>query len=102
MVFFFNDPPPSEIFTLPLPAALPISTAAPPAEPPRGVRFLPGGLDEETWPAAVAEAVRRIVAGRLDKVVLAREDRKSTRLNSSHANISHAVFCLKTIRKRSQ
>src|SRR3712207_7572280 len=23
------------------------------------------------------------------------EDRKSTRLNSSHANISHAVFCLK-------
>src|SRR3712207_7664206 len=25
-------------------------------------------------------------------------DRKSTRLNSSHANISYAVFCLKTIR----
>src|SRR3712207_8794611 len=25
----------------------------------------------------------------------AREDRKSTRLNSSHANISYAVFCLK-------
>src|SRR3712207_8857029 len=25
-----------------------------------------------------------------------REDRKSTRLNSSHANISYAVFCLKT------
>src|SRR3712207_7631346 len=24
-----------------------------------------------------------------------REDRKSTRLNSSHANISYAVFCLK-------
>src|SRR3712207_8127889 len=24
------------------------------------------------------------------------QDRKSTRLNSSHANISHAVFCLKT------
>src|SRR3712207_8626567 len=24
-----------------------------------------------------------------------RKDRKSTRLNSSHANISHAVFCLK-------
>src|SRR3712207_8461798 len=24
------------------------------------------------------------------------EDRKSTRLNSSHANISYAVFCLKT------
>src|SRR3712207_8354864 len=27
--------------------------------------------------------------------VLQREDRKSTRLNSSHANISYAVFCLK-------
>src|SRR3712207_8334833 len=27
-------------------------------------------------------------------------DRKSTRLNSSHANISYAVFCLKTIKTR--
>src|SRR5947209_8891492 len=30
----------------------------------------------------------------------AREDRKSTRLNSSHANISYAVFCLKKKRDR--
>src|SRR3712207_7873181 len=29
------------------------------------------------------------------KVTLAGRDRKSTRLNSSHANISYAVFCLK-------
>src|SRR3712207_8307894 len=29
--------------------------------------------------------------------VVARLDRKSTRLNSSHANISYAVFCLKKI-----
>src|SRR3712207_8358201 len=28
-----------------------------------------------------------------------RQDRKSTRLNSSHANISYAVFCLKKKRK---
>src|SRR3712207_7979461 len=28
-------------------------------------------------------------------VVVGRQDRKSTRLNSSHANISYAVFCLK-------
>src|SRR3712207_8982240 len=28
-----------------------------------------------------------------------REDRKSTRLNSSHANISYAVFCLKKKKK---
>src|SRR3712207_7285788 len=29
-----------------------------------------------------------------------REDRKSTRLNSSHANISYAVFCLKKKTKK--
>src|SRR3712207_6884066 len=29
-----------------------------------------------------------------------REDRKSTRLNSSHANISYAVFCLKKKKKQ--
>src|SRR3712207_7620590 len=28
-----------------------------------------------------------------------RQDRKSTRLNSSHANISYAVFCLKKKKK---
>src|SRR3712207_7447996 len=32
---------------------------------------------------------------RRDGLVAACEDRKSTRLNSSHANISYAVFCLK-------
>src|SRR3712207_7958161 len=31
----------------------------------------------------------------LQRRVREREDRKSTRLNSSHANISYAVFCLK-------
>src|SRR3712207_8149322 len=34
-------------------------------------------------------------AGRLDPMRLTTLDRKSTRLNSSHANISYAVFCLK-------
>src|SRR3712207_8734256 len=33
--------------------------------------------------------------GAVDVVRPAFEDRKSTRLNSSHANISYAVFCLK-------
>src|SRR3712207_7894390 len=32
-------------------------------------------------------------------VLRARQDRKSTRLNSSHANISYAVFCLKKKKK---
>src|SRR3712207_7686163 len=41
--------------------------------------------------AAGAVDVRRAQA---DELLLAR-DRKSTRLNSSHANISYAVFCLK-------
>src|SRR3712207_7486724 len=34
-------------------------------------------------------------AGLVDDISIARADRKSTRLNSSHANISYAVFCLK-------
>src|SRR5207249_8790629 len=45
---------------------------------------------------------RRVLAGGLhgrlvgaDRVLPAPEDRKSTRLNSSHVSISYAVFCLK-------
>src|SRR3712207_8823585 len=41
-------------------------------------------------PAILAPAARAFLAA------IADEDRKSTRLNSSHANISYAVFCLKT------
>src|SRR3712207_7446644 len=49
---------------------------------------MPGvdGLD------AVAD-VRRVLPGQV--VLMLTRDRKSTRLNSSHANISYAVFCLK-------
>src|SRR3712207_7950781 len=46
----------------------------------------------------VRRAVARVGRGRGGVGVLARHpgaDRKSTRLNSSHANISYAVFCLK-------
>src|SRR3712207_6934495 len=42
----------------------------------------------------IREIVERHDRGR-NKLVLASLDRKSTRLNSSHANISYAVFCLK-------
>src|SRR3712207_7650272 len=57
---------------------------------------------------AAAGAQRDVVLGDLValgevgiEVVLAVEDRdrKSTRLNSSHANISYAVFCLKKKKK---
>src|SRR3712207_8977410 len=44
--------------------------------------------DESGWSAAL-QVADRAGCGRL------RPDRKSTRLNSSHANISYAVFCLK-------
>src|SRR3712207_7602536 len=37
-----------------------------------------------------------------EAIALARTDRKSTRLNSSHANISYAVFCLKKKKKSMQ
>src|SRR3712207_7240054 len=47
----------------------------------------PGGDDGERGPAP-----RQV---HLDQGDGAGEDRKSTRLNSSHANISYAVFCLK-------
>src|SRR3712207_7825488 len=38
---------------------------------------------------------RRLVPGVSTIAIVTDEDRKSTRLNSSHANISYAVFCLK-------
>src|SRR3712207_8303143 len=46
-------------------------------------------LDGATWPPA-------LVPERLGMST----DRKSTRLNSSHANISYAVFCLKKKKKQ--
>src|SRR3712207_7741130 len=68
-------------------------------------------LDAELMAAvgAIADEVRRRgdaalveYAARFDGVIMeaselrvGEEDRKSTRLNSSHANISYAVFCLK-------
>src|SRR3712207_7989097 len=39
--------------------------------------------------------------GLKENVIVGRLDRKSTRLNSSHANISYAVFCLKKKKRKS-
>src|SRR3712207_7612700 len=59
--------------------------------------------EEEAGPDPLLEAAvrgrARAEAGRIQRLPLApcpqhEEDRKSTRLNSSHANISYAVFCL--------
>src|SRR3712207_8295613 len=46
-------------------------------------------------PSAGTVRVRGQDVAALDPVRLRRSDRKSTRLNSSRANISYAVFCLK-------
>src|SRR2546430_9244841 len=71
--FFLKNPAPPEIYPLPLHAALPTC---------QGVEVEPIGL-------ALAEPAPGGVPDRVDP------DRKSTRLNSSHSQISYAVFCLK-------
>src|SRR3712207_8052669 len=87
-VFFFNDTATTEIYTLSLHDALPISRR--PVEPDvgqvpqQGVGCRARGASRPT--DGVADPDHLAVVG---------EDRKSTRLNSSHANISYAVFCLK-------
>src|SRR2546430_4346119 len=69
--FFFNDTATTEIYTLSLHDALPIFQV-------REIDLDPGDLcDASLAPAKNAR------------------DRKSTRLNSSHSQISYAVFCLK-------
>src|SRR5947209_11807500 len=71
-------PGPSEIYTLSLHDALPISVLAR-IDQCRGCHYFD--------PTFVPD-------GRLLAIVKDGSDRKSTRLNSSHANISYAVFCL--------
>src|SRR2546426_4276194 len=78
--FFFNDTATTEIYTLSLHDALPISLRP---RPP-GLRVAGSCRGSEEGGAAL----RRLRAA-------ARLDRKSTRLNSSHLVISYAVFCLK-------
>src|SRR3712207_7442671 len=62
---------------------------------------VPGPLDHHlhaVLPGDVGELAQRPQLGELRLVVGVRDgsgDWKSTRLNSSHANISYAVFCLK-------
>src|SRR5690349_21972175 len=82
-LFFFNDTATTEIYTLSLHDALPILDLH------RG---------EEEAAAVGKRADRRRGGGRARRIELA-EDRKSTRLNSSHVEISYAVFCLKKKKK---
>src|SRR2546430_14074174 len=82
--FFFNDTATTEIYTLSLHDALPISHGCFRLETLRVLR-----KQAQKW--SIKAAGRVFPAG----------DRKSTRLNSSHSQISYAVFCLKKKKKKS-
>src|SRR2546430_5768301 len=82
MLFFFNDTATTEIYTLSLHDALPIS---------RAVALL--GRQSRRCAMKNRWFNAPEVSGRSSSSVTI--DRKSTRLNSSHSQISYAVFCLK-------
>src|SRR3712207_8420931 len=86
MFFFFNDTATTEIYTLSLHDALPICRVQ------RRTGGARSGWASASWPPRPTrwEASQAAAAA-----ASADRDRKSTRLNSSHANISYAVFCLK-------
>src|SRR3712207_9079499 len=89
-VFFFNDTATTEIYTLSLHDALPISHDH------RPFREAAGGGGPAAGHARGRAGDARHPAGLRSRRLRGRHaDRKSTRLNSSHANISYAVFCLK-------
>src|SRR5688572_30982889 len=83
--FFFNDTATTEIYTLSLHDALPISI-----DPP---------LQGEV-PIPIHSPVFPLPAGEGRPGISSYLDRKSTRLNSSHSQISYAVFCLKKKKKK--
>src|SRR3712207_8410833 len=98
IIFFFNDTATTEIYTLSLHDALPIYVGAANGEGERAgdgpEHDHEGGQLDDGREQAEREAEG---AGGEEAEV----DRKSTRLNSSHANISYAVFCLKKKNKKS-
>src|SRR2546422_7606704 len=89
--FFFNDTATTEIYTLSLHDALPISGGQQPRHPPRRV---PPHAPDRAGVREHADQDADDVARPGDR------DRKSTRLNSSHGYISYAVFCLKKKKKK--
>src|SRR3712207_8668976 len=85
MLFFFNDTATTEIYTLSLHDALPISSTS--------------STGSTASASSTGRRRDRLRRGRTGSVSISSSDRKSTRLNSSHANISYAVFCLKKKKK---
>src|SRR5438477_7191469 len=85
--FFFNDTATTEIYTLSLHDALPISLFSNVAGD--------AVFTSEDVPTIYEVPLRLHDEGLDDKICELLKDRKSTRLNSSHMSISYAVFCLK-------
>src|SRR2546430_17156166 len=88
--FFFNDTATTEIYTLSLHDALPIWCTI-------LISTLAGSegrvTERESWRLKEGVCVR--TGACCATILLEAQDRKSTRLNSSHSQISYAVFCLK-------
>src|SRR5689334_24543927 len=93
--FFFIDAAANEIYTLSLHDALPICRIA--AHLPQRLDTLGQQEGARTHPGS---GQRRLCAGMA--ATDDDQDRKSTRLNSSHSSISYAVFCLKKKKKLSR
>src|SRR5256885_12065403 len=91
--FFFNDTATTEIYTLSLHDALPISVRVDGYK--RGARRVDDLETDNARLVCIFGQLRALQS--LDQIVelSPRQDRKSTRLNSSHLVISYAVFCLK-------
>src|SRR5260221_11509738 len=88
VVVFFNDTATTEIYTLSLHDALPISRVdIGPVAATVGVLFW-------SWLWGAIGLLLAVPLTAFVKLVAARRDRKSTRLNSSHTAISYAAFCL--------
>src|SRR2546426_7386661 len=89
--FFFNDTATTEIYTLSLHDALPISGQATGRATAVGRRAQTRGRGTSRPRRGAAQACGRAPP----RGGAGQRDRKSTRLNSSHLVISYAVFCLK-------
>src|SRR5690606_40281437 len=104
-VFFINDPPRAESYPLSLHDALPICDGE--AAFGRKIRRTSHGVPVDTARMREVESenerLKRILGEKELEIAILRDllkkrgsqDRKSTRLNSSHVKISYAVFCLK-------
>src|SRR3712207_7969308 len=97
-LFFFNDTATTEIYTLSLHDALPIYAFASVISNNLNIvmKFLASITIVMSIPNIFSGFFGMNVGGiPFSNNVYGFSDRKSTRLNSSHANISYAVFCLK-------